>query len=472
MGRLKFRKPKRNRKPAPVVPTPVTPESGVQQTIVPPTTRPSILGRSSIEAYITFVFAVIIAVVHINDFLRCLLVVVLLVPIVDLCWRSPWTARRSAWIKWTITALMVLVAVATDLNILTKPRTYIYFVPTRELIDTQERALFIKQTGPDVLHHLEVNVDDGLRASAYTIDEIDPPIGPQENDGFNYSYLWVVPPTPWDEKYTITITAREIHEVQTLTIHNTRHTGFQLFTAIKLNTRTLIGTGGHLRQIEECRDLDPALSCNPLMALDLRRVFSQLVPKPTSYETVDGTVTANPLLVPEPGPSGNPETESDARKLTEWQRSSILSALSVFAGRRILVLCSHGKYTESYATDFANVFKRAHWRVTGPQFVEPRNEDIVDVQVSVRSASVGEPQESLAAAVRDALVSVGVKGKHNFMNDPDAPARTILLWVGHKSPNGFNPDQCSGVEWNPKPNEPVNCHMTSVTPGVVGFIPP
>jgi hypothetical protein len=246
------------------------------------------------------------------------------------------------------------------------------------------------------------------------------------------------------------VTSREIHEVQEITIHNTGHTGFQIATQIKLNKRTLLGSGGDLRRVDGCSDSDFSYSCARLMFIPLGIVIPQLNPAPISYENTDGSITLNVARIPKQTPSGNPETESDARRLTEWQESKIASSISRFSGHRILVLCSHGNYTESYANDFVGVFHRARWKVAGPQFVKPKNEDIVDVQVTGRDTWSNEVQEPMAEAVRNALVDAGVKGKHNFTNDTDAPPGTLLLWVRHKSPDGFNPDTCLGAKWETK----------------------
>jgi hypothetical protein len=110
------------------------------------------------EIYVTVIVAIISAVVPMNDMLRCLLIMVAFGSAVDLCWRYPRMAVRKTWIKAALTVVAVAAGLAIDYRIVEKPRTYIYLLPTREMTNDAVRIFFIRESGPDVLHHVRLSL--------------------------------------------------------------------------------------------------------------------------------------------------------------------------------------------------------------------------------------------------------------------------------------------------------------------------
>jgi hypothetical protein len=103
-----------------------------------------VLGRASLEFFGSLLYAAVIMEVQMNDLMRCLLLVPLLPLAIDLCWRSERTINLPKGLKWLLTIIAVVTFGFAEYQIIGKPRTYIYFVPTHELIDAQRRAFFIK----------------------------------------------------------------------------------------------------------------------------------------------------------------------------------------------------------------------------------------------------------------------------------------------------------------------------------------
>jgi len=85
--------------------------------------------------------------------------------------------------------------------------TFLYLVPTRELIDCERRAFFVNHSGFKELRNVIIVIKDNRSGAVVENDDyktgIEP--GPQNPDAPRY--IWVKPSHPWDEAYTITVTA-------------------------------------------------------------------------------------------------------------------------------------------------------------------------------------------------------------------------------------------------------------------------
>ena len=92
--------------------------------------------------------------------------------------------------------------------------TFLYLVPSRELIDCERRALFVNHSGLKRLENVTIIIKDNKSGTVEEIDDykngIEP--GPQNPDAPRY--IWVKPSHPWDEDYTITVTGSRFRSVQ------------------------------------------------------------------------------------------------------------------------------------------------------------------------------------------------------------------------------------------------------------------
>jgi hypothetical protein len=346
--------------------------------------------------------------------------------------------------------------------------TYLYIVPTHNLIDAERRAFFITQVGPEPLSNIEIGLRDNksgaIQSEKYS--EID--AGPQ--NPLTPHYFWFTPSTPWDEDYTATITtAKRPRVIQRLIVRSTHHL-IQFATDVRMD--------GSSKPLLECRDplLPPsyelarssAQTCDKKMDLSTA-IEDQLQPLPYNVELPDGSVTIKRLRVLTP--QAGSESQSDARRLSEWQRGKMGSKISQFAGKNILIMASSGKSTLSYAQDFRDVFVSSGWKVEGPNPVGPINEPIIDVQLSV-NGTLGIPPKPEDAAVLDSLKEAGIKHRDHYVLDPDITPDLLVLWVGAKSPDGINPDDCNPISFKPKPNASKSCSLISQVPKYVPFPPP
>jgi hypothetical protein len=91
-------------------------------------------------------------------------------------------------------ALLVLASYSVRRAAIASVRTYIYLVPTTELMDCQKRAFFIRTKGPQILYNVEITVKDNK--SGQTHSESYPEIDPGSRSGD--IHFWVVPSSPWD----------------------------------------------------------------------------------------------------------------------------------------------------------------------------------------------------------------------------------------------------------------------------------
>lgn len=345
---------------------------------------------------------------------------------------------------------------ATSIWRITRP-TYLYVVPTRNLIDAERRAFFVMQAGPQSLSNVEISIRDNKAGTVQREKFAEIDSGPQ--NPLAPRYIWLKPSTPWDEDYTVTVTSsKKPRAIQRLIVRGT-HRLVQFATDISVD--------GKSTPVIECRD--PLLptsydlarssdqSCDKLMGLP-SDVEDRLEPSPYNVKRPDGSVTLKRLKAVTP--QSGAESQSDTRRLSEWQRGTIVSGISQHAGKRILIMASTGSNTWSYAQGFRDVFVSSGWKVEGPKAVPAIDELIIDVQLSANGI-LGVPQKPEEAAVMNSFTQAGIKHREHLVLDSDINPGLLVLWVGAKSPEGISPDDCSPISFKPKPGGAKPCALVS-----------
>ncbi len=356
---------------------------------------------------------------------------------------------------------------ATSMRAIAQP-AYLYLVPTHNLIEAESRAFFIQQVGPRSFTNIEIALRDNKSTTIQLerISEID--AGPQ--NPLAPHYFWFTPSTPWDEDYTVTITSSKKPKViQRLVVRSTQHV-LQFAVDVRVD--------GKSKPVLECRDhLLPSsyqLAKNSTQPCDKWMDLSpdlenKLEPAPYAVELPNGTLQIRKarMLTPQVGSESQPDT----RRLSEWQRGQIISEISQFPGKKILIMASSGGNTWAYAQDFRSAFTSGRWNVQGPNHVLPSYERIIDVQVSI-NGKLGTPRKPEVSAVMNGFKKAGIKHGERTTLDPDIRPDLILLWVRAKSPEGINPDDCAPIALKPKPGDPEPCTGVSETRKPVPIPPP
>src|SRR5258708_7601016 len=131
-----------------------------------------------------------------------------------MCWRylSQWKWASHLRIPAMAIALGIFGYVALESILFVTDPTYIYLVPTVDLVECEKRAFFLQLVGQRVLSNVDIAVRDNKSGKIYSekYGEVDP--GPKTSR----QYLWVIPSSPWDEDYDVTITAGKSHFSQQL----------------------------------------------------------------------------------------------------------------------------------------------------------------------------------------------------------------------------------------------------------------
>ncbi len=353
--------------------------------------------------------------------------------------------------------LLAILALVVQREEAASVRTYVYLVPTAELMECQKRAFFVKSDGPRILSRVEVKLTDNKSGQSYvqTFAEIDP--GPMRAD----QYLWFTPSSPWDEDYTVTATSKESYSSQKLIVRSTQH-------QIKFATQVIVE-----------QESSPALSCRDsllpssyTLAPKESRSCAESMNLPDdvasaldvySYQHPDGSVTVRKMRTL-PSPSELDE-QSDQPHLTDYQKQLLRPTIKQYAGSRLRVFYSGGPNTLAYAEELRQLFAES-WKTDKVSFVPVGDERIIDVQITVGNKG----QEVEARALLDAFQSAGVKHRKLFSVDSDAGS-DVVLWVGPKSPKDASPDQCGSAYLNPRQGQVYTCNLIVQSGGVCPFVP-
>jgi len=346
---------------------------------------------------------------------------------------------------------LLLLSYLVRLLTVTSLRTYIYLVPTAELMECQRRAFFVKVRGPQILYNAEIIVKDNESGKIHseTYPEVDP--SPRSED----IYFWFVPSSPWNEDYTVTITTRDSHSSQHLIARSIQH---------QLQFATQITLDNEKKPTWACRDT--LLPASYVLAAGERKTcagamkLAEGMPDNLdvfSYQRADGSVTIRKMKV-QPSPSELDELSED-RHITEYQQQIIEPILKKFGRSSILIYFAGGEKSKAYAKEFGNLFSRNNWMVKGPTMVPIGNERIIDIQLSVNYQENWNKSNPKSLGILGAFKRAGIKLRSRLVADPKVPNGLIVLWVGPKSPNNADPDHCSPPAVEYTPGEPQTCDM-------------
>jgi hypothetical protein len=371
-------------------------------------------------------------------------------------------------------ALYVLVGIAAvafvwfDYNWIREERTptFLYLVPTRELIDCERRAFFVNHSGLKRLENVTIIIKDNKSGSVEEIDDykngIEP--GPQNPDAPRY--IWVKPSHPWDEDYTITVTGSRFRSVQETVLRSVKQ-DVQFATQITVNPNKKPAVRCRDSLLPEAYSLGRGAtdSCMTLMAAE-RRFLNRLQPEPYGFQLANGGYSA--VRIRTLPTASDLDAQSEDRHLTEYEQTILRSKLSEYRGAKLLILYAGGPKTLAYATEFRDFFQSLHWKVDGPRAVPAGDERVVDVQISVSQRYWNTPDPRAA----DLLNSLeGIKHRQRYVYDGAISPDQIVLWVGPKSPDNFRPDDCASAVLHPSPGVPHTCEIVAQTPGFCPFPP-
>ena len=334
-------------------------------------------------------------------------------------------------------------------------RTYVYLVPTAELMECKKRAFFIETVGPQILYNVEIVLKDNKSGGTYsqTYSEIDP--GPRPSE----MYFWFTPSSPWDEDYTVKVAPRGSRSSQDLILSSVHHqTQFATQIILDDNKTPILSCRDRLLPESYTLAAKENRTCADLMKLT-GDVPSKL--DVYSYQRADGNLTIRRMRTL-PSPS-ELDQNSDDRYLTEYQRQIVEPVLKRHSRSRLLIYFAGGQKSKAYAEQFHKIFIANGWKVDGPLMVPVGDERIIDIQMSVNYQENWDRNNSKSHDLLNAFGKAGIKQRSKLTLDPNVPNDLIVLWIGPRSPNDVKPDQCSPVAMKPVEGEGHTCEMIAVT---------
>ncbi len=362
----------------------------------------------------------------------------------------------------TLVALYVYHPLARTFYLRVRP-SFVFLLPGKDLADCERRAFVVKHMGARVLSNPEIVLWDN-RAQRGTVTKY-AELAPGEPDPVNPKYIWWKPASPWDEDYTVKITAGEVKVVQYLIARSARGQ-LQLATEVFVDDKRVFTCRDSLLPSSYTLASGTTKQCDSMEIP--QEAIQKLSPESSSVQHADGSLTISRLrsMVPTPGIEGHQE----ARHIWEYQKLRLIRDLSKYADAKISLLASDtGTETWNYAQELAQVLRLAKWSVQGPERLPRVYDGMLDIQVSADDAS---PPRQEVKATLDALTSAGIKHRTPVTRDPGVARGLILLWIGSRSPDGINPDDCSGVVLKPPPDEQSRpCVKIAATPHYCPFPP-
>jgi hypothetical protein len=328
---------------------------------------------------------------------------------------------------------------------------------TARLAEGAQRAFVaVPQGRPVVLYNLQTTLVDNMQKKQVnlTFPEIDPG---RINPNTSQYFWWDLPRTPgvfrfvqfWDEDYTIAVTPRgEKQLTEHLVLRGTTE-GLHFAVELAREGRQkpfLSCEGTFAWPSPEHPDEQMAPPCSSVMFLP-KDVQDRLRNGLSRVQGPDGAVTI--MKLPENPITSHPERRPVNRRLTDWQKNTLIGELRPYAGSRLLVLSTQQSEPLRYARDYRETFAAAGWLVTGPEAAPIGGGQIIDVQVSGSGSDFASPRRELTALVK-ALKDAGVKSKNGPVCDPNVSKDIIVLWVGVQSPDEISPDMFPGYEFPPR----------------------
>jgi hypothetical protein len=372
-----------------------------------------------------------------------------------------WCTTKPQAIVLVIATLAVLLIVVWRDSVWIRKEwtpTFLYLVPTRELIDCERRAFFVNHTGFKGLQNIRIIIRDNKSGSVQENDDFKTGIepGPQNLDA--PLYVWVKPSHPWDEDYTITITGTKFRSVQQMVLRSAKQSAqFALQVTVDPRTKPVMNCRDHLLPDTYSLSKGSKDDCNTLTAID-GELLRKLKPEIYGFQRPNGDFTI--LKLRKLPLASDLDSQSEDRHLTEYQQIIMRTKLTKYRGTRLLILYAGGPKTLTYASGFRDFFHSLGWRVEGPRFVPVGDEELVDVQVSINNRYWNTPYRP-ANDLMSALE--GIKHRQRYVYDDAVSPDLIVLWVGPKSPNNFKSDDCAPAVLRPKPAEDNTCEMVSQT---------
>jgi hypothetical protein len=344
--------------------------------------------------------------------------------------------------------------------------TFLYLVPTRELVDCERRAFFVNHSGFKRLEDITIIVKDNKSGYIEEVDSFKSGIEPGPQNADAPRYIWFKPSHPWDEDYAITVTGSHFRSVQEIVLRGTKQ-GLQFAMQITVDANK--------RAVVKCRDkLLPETyslgrgsleNCDSLMAVD-QGFLKSLRPEPYGFQLFDGAYSIKRIR--QLPPPSELDAQSDDRHLTEYMRTIMRSNLSKYGGTKLSLLSTGGPKSLAYAAELRDFFESLGWHVDGPRPVPVGDERLVDIQISVSSRY---RNKSFPTAT-DLLNSLeGIKHRRRLVLDDAISSDLIVVWVGPRSPDNFVADDCAPATLHPIPGVPHTCEVVSQTPGICSFPP-
>lgn len=347
---------------------------------------------------------------------------------------------------------------------LTVKPSFIFLVPTQELVNCERRAFFVKHIGKKVL----TNVDIALLDNDTNHGEVTryAEIAPGEPDPMAPKYIWWNPSHPWVEDYTITALSGDMRISQRLIIRSTQKK-LQIASEVSINGKPEFSCRDPLLPSSYPVALDTRESCDSKMSVS-QETKEMIGLGSSNYQLPNGNyvVTTLKTLSAPPGVEGQPEN----RHIWEYQRAWMAADLSRYRGTRVLLLAtSTGVDTWKYAEDLRDTLRLAQWNADGPQKLPAAYDGLLDVQVSRDNVIAARPE---VQAVMNALTRAGVKHRTRPVSDPDIGHDMIVVFVGSRSPDAVNPDDCAGVPFKADKITDRPCTMIAQTTKACLFTPP
>lgn len=355
------------------------------------------------------------------------------------------------------------------------PVTFVYLILGRSLGENSaaapremitRRVFVLQQEGPGVLHNVQIELYDNHARGTATADHFEnyPEIDPGQSDVNRGEpiHFWFHPSTPWDEDYTVAISAREASFSERIRVKGFLPPGAAeapgspptlKVTPGAVGQRLPPGMGKVALAISVTQDNSnsPLFACEdaelqnlPPWLVDRSHLCRGLPngtsafldPQPFTLWYPSGMTDMTPALPPLL--STHPEDEPSTRTLTNWQKEQMTKQLRNFPGQKILILVSGDTEAWRYAEGFRSALLRSKWVVKGPIPGPTTNCTPADVSLWSWKRDPVTPRP-VAEAVKNALVNAGVKGAANWwciLNTQNA----LVLWVGAKTPDEIKDD--------------------------------
>jgi hypothetical protein len=396
--------------------------------------------------------------------------IVILLLAIRIVWKWEATRRLSNFRKLATSVAIVGVTLyviwgpITKTFYLTVKPSFIFLVPTEELVNCERRAFVVKHIGKKVLTNVDVTLldNDTNRGEVTKYPEI----APGAPDPMAPKYIWWSPSHPWIEDYTITAVSGDMRISQRLIVRSTQKT-LQLASEVSINGKLEFSCRDPLLPSSYTVALDARESCKSKMSVS-QETKKMMELGSSNYQLPNGDYRINTLrtLSAPPGVEG----QSEDRHIWEYQRVWMAEDLSKYPGTKVLLLASGtGAYTWKYAEDLRSTLRLAQWSVDGPQKLPAAYDGLLDIQVSRNNMIAPRPE---LQALMNALTRAGVKHRTRPVSDPDIGHDMIVVFIGSKSPDDVNPDDCPGVPFKADKITVKPCTMIAQTTKVCLFTPP